>query len=342
MPTVPPIRLVSTMIHELPRGRAGDGSDPVVLSSAPTALDPRTDRFIREEMLQPSFVKGREIVFGADVGSPVPALARAALLDHSQLERASQEMAQHLYATQWGSASAGVFLCSLAQADSIDRLVIMKAEHQEGVRLRQTTRDDGTIEFAVEHLNELILGRAAQVYKIALIWIDPASDRLVGLMVDRQNGHGYADYFLSGYLGFELVHQAEVLTQEFVRAVSKFLNSNSLGAEKKIRYGGAVAAVLESPRPNLNPGDFIRDFIDREDRDELRALMPTQVAGFEFRKDVTLVSNMIGGLKVSTDNGVTVQASSGAIEAGTIEVEEHRIVINGDPVSYNLSKPPRD
>lgn len=341
MPTVPPIELVQTMIHEVPRGRAGNGAAEVVLSQSPTTLNDRTDRFIREEMLQPSFVKGREIIFGSDYGSPVPELVRAVLRDNSQLGVASQRMAEHLHKSQSASASAGVFLCALARTEGLNRIVIMKAEHQEGVRLRQSLAADGEVTFEVEHLDELILGRAAQVYKIALLWIDPSSDHLHGLMVDRQNGFGYADYFLSEYLGFELVHQAEVLTKDFVDAFSKYLRSPNLSPEKKVRYGGAVAAVLESPSANLNPSSFIRDFIDAEDRDEARSLIPAQVLGNEFRKDVTLVRSQIGGMRVSTGNGVTVQASSQAIEAGTIEIEPQRIVINGEPVSYNLSRAPK-
>lgn len=341
MPTVPPITLVSTMIHEVPRGKIVDGGPSVVLSQDPTNLNPQTDRFIREEMLQPSFARGREIVHHSDLGSPIPDLARSVLLDHAQLETASQRMAEHLHASQGGSASAGVFLCSLARADSIDRLIIMKAEHQEGVRLRQTVASDGVVSFEVEHLDELILGRAAQVYKIALLWINPTTDRLMGLMVDRQNGQGFADYFLDVYLGFELVHQAEKLTEDFVKSVSRFLKSASLSDEKKLRYGGAIAAVLESPTPNLNASNFVREFIDREDRDELRALIPQQVLANEFRKDTTLVASSIGGLRVRTAHGVLIQASSDAIDSGMVEVSESNVVINDNPESYDLSKRPR-
>lgn len=341
MPTVPPITLVSTMIHEVPRGKIVDGGPSVVLSQDPTTLNPQTDRFIREEMLQPSFAKGREIVYDTDFGSPIPELARSVLEDRTRLEEASQRMAEHLHASQGGSASAGVFLCSFARADSIDRLVIMKAEHQEGVRLRQTVGADGVISFEVEHLDELILGRAAQVYKIALLWINPTTDRLMGLMVDRQNGQGYADYFLDGYLGFELVHQAEKLTEEFVKSMSRFLKSDSLSDEKKFRYSGAIAAVLESPTQNLNASNFVRDFIDREDRDELRALIPHQVLANEFRKDTTLVSASIGGVRVRTKHGVVIQASSDAIDSGIVKVSETNIVIDDNPQSYDLSKGPR-
>ena len=71
MPAVPPITLVTTMIHEIPRGKRVAGApEAVVHSAAPVALNAATDRFIREEMLQPSFASGREIIHGADTRSP--------------------------------------------------------------------------------------------------------------------------------------------------------------------------------------------------------------------------------------------------------------------------------
>lgn len=346
MPTVPTITLVTTMIHEIPRGRRVEGApEAVVLSASPITLNVATDRFIREEMLQPSFAGGREILFGTDLGSPVPQLAAEIFNDHDLLPEHSRQIATHLHKVQSGSGSAGVFLTAIAEAGGLTRLVIMKAEHQEGVRLRQTL-DEGEVAFEVEHLQELILGRASRVYKIALLWIEPSTDRLIGLMVDRQNGAAYADYFLDLFLGFQLVHQAEVLTKDFVDGLTKFINSSDVPEEKRLRYSTAAVAVLESPQPRVNTAQFITDFIDREDRDTLKNLLPASVASMDFRKDTTLVRAQIGGLKLSTDTGVTVQASQEALANGTVRVEPDaeggpRIVVQGETGRFDLSTPPR-
>lgn len=340
MPTVPPLTLSATMIHEIPRGRGSDESSGVVLSADPTPLNTETDRFIREEMLQPSFATGREIVSINDLGSPVPQLMRDILASPDALAESSRAMAEHLHRTQRGG-SAGVFLCARAEAQGVTRVVIMKAEHQEGMRLKQTIGENGEVVFEAEHLNELILGRKAQVFKIALAWISPESGNLVGLMVDRQNGFGYADYFLDLFLGFELVHQAEKLVEDFVKSMSAHINASNYEMEKKARYLGALAAVLESPTPSLNPASFIRDFIDPADRAAVSASMPIQVSNMEFRKDTTLVHALIGGLRVTTDNGVVIQANADAVETGKIEVAEDKVIVHGSPSSFGLGRAPR-
>lgn len=345
MPTVPPIALMSTMIHEVPRGRRrDDGTSGIIFSGVPTPLNIETDRFIREEMLQPSLATGREIIYVDSARSQVPQLAREILEDDSNLVENSKEIVKHLHASQSGAGSAGVFIASLAEAGGIRRLVLMKAEHQEGVQLRHRGSGDDIV-FEVEHLQELILGRNSRVYKIALLWVN-AHDQLMGLMVDRQNGAGYADYFLSEFLGFDLVHQSEVMTQAFVNGLSTFLNSDLVHEEKKIRYGAAAVAVLESPQERLNPSAFISSFIDPEDRDVLRSVLPPHVVAQDFPKDVRLVSSQIGGLRMSTDTGVNIQATQDALADGTISVDTDaggspRIVIKGAPEGFRLSKPPK-
>jgi len=338
MPTVPTLTLVETMIHEVPRGKRKDDGEDVVLSASPTDLNTATDRFIREEMLQPSFASGREIVHADPDSDPIPGLLREVLETPDLLVENSAAMARHLHASQPGGASAGIFMCARAVADGIDRMVLMKAEHSEGMRLQQVIDENGEVAFVAEHLNELILGQKAQVYKIALVWMND-SDRLTGLMVDRQNGVGYAEYFLN-YLGFDLVHQAEKLVQEFTKGMTTHINTSDYSPEKKGRYLSALAAVLQSPSPRLNPGAFIREFIDPEDRHLAHASLPTQVANMEFRKDTTLVHNLIGGLKLSTDNGVTISASSSAIESGVIEVNDEEIVVHAPASGYKLGKAP--
>lgn len=340
MPTVPPLTLHSTMIHEIPRGRSASGGESVVLSSAPTPLNNETDRFIREEMLQPSFVNGRDIASITDLGSPIPGLMRDVLGDVGCLPESSRQMAEHLHKTQ-ARGSAGVFLAAHAEADGITRVVIMKAEHQEGMRLKQTVDERGVVAFEAEHLNELILGRKAQVFKIALAWLRPGSDDLVGLMVDRQNGAGFAEYFLDQFLGFELVHQAEKLVEDFVKSLTSHINVAPYEIDKKARYLGALAAVLESPAPNLNPQAFIRDFIDPNDRSEVASALPAQVGNLEFPKDTTLVSSMIGGLRFKMENGVEIRANANAVETGEVEVTEDRVTVYGSPSAFGLGRPPR-
>ncbi|MEV8254966.1 nucleoid-associated protein [Rhodoglobus sp. NPDC076762] len=346
MTDVQKLNLVATMLHELPRGRQRDDDDSgMVFSNQPTPLDVQTDRFIREEMLDPYVMSGREIVDAQAGSSPVPTLVREIIADGALLPAHSRNIADWMHKTQGGGSSAGVFLAATAVSAGLDRFVIMKAEHQEGVRLNHSGAGDDVV-FEVQHLTELIMGQNSQVYKIAVMWIDPNSDLLVGRMVDKQNGVGYADFFLSEFLGCELTHQAEVLTQRFVKGLGKFLNSPTLNEEKKLRYAAAIVSVLESPASKLKPTQFLRDFIEREDRDLAAEFIGAQIASMEFRKDVTLVRGQIGGLKVHTTSDVTISASSDAMNDGTIKLEPDspegpRIIVKGAPDGYQLSSKPK-
>ena len=345
MPDISKLTLVTTMLHELPRGRqVKDDDSKIVYSGQPTPLDVRTDQFIREEMLDPFVSSGREIVESTQASSPVPRLVREALGDPSLVAPHSRVIADWMHKKQTGGSSAGVFLSAMATSDGVDRFVIMKAEHSEGVRLKHSGTGDSVV-FEVQHLTELIMGQNSQVYKIAVLWIGPSS-ALVGRMVDKQNGAGYADFFLQEFLGCDLTHQAEVLTQRFVKGMEKFLNSATLDEEKKLRYAGAIVAVLESPSAKLRPSQFINDFIDREDRDLAAEFLGAQTASMEFRKDVTLVRSEIGGLKMHTNSGVTVLASSEAMNDGTVTLdpdnpEGPRIIVKGSPDGYKLAGKPK-
>ena len=340
---MPTLALVETMVHEIPRGRRTDGGEQLVLSSLPTPLNPQTDRFIREEMLSP-LSTGREIV-DAELGrSSVPRLAREVLLDNSRLPEHSRAIALHLHEAQTGAASAGVVMTSVAKEDGADRFVILKAEHQEGVRLRHTGEGE-TIVFQVEHLTELIMAQNSRVFKIAMFWVDPTTDKVFGRMVDKQNGAGYADYFLDEFLGCQLTQQAELQVQGFVKSLEKFLNSPGLSPEKKTRYATAVVAMLESPAPRIRPSQFIIDFVDPEDQDDLAHLLPDQVRGMEFRKDTTLVQAQIGGLRMKMSSGVTVSATPEALNNGIVRIEPEsaegpRVIVLGTTDELSLGKPP--
>ena len=341
---MPPLALIETMVHEIPRGRRTEDGEQLVLSSVPTPLNAQTDRFIREEMLSP-LSGGREIVDTELERSAVPRLAREVLLDNSLLPDHSRAIALQLHETQTGAASAGVVMTSVATEDGTARFVILKAEHQEGVRLNHTGAGESIV-FQVEHLTELIMAQNSRVFKIAMFWIDTATGKVFGRMVDKQNGAGYADYFLDEFLGCQLTQQAEKQVQSFVRALEKFVNSPSLSPEKKTRYATAVVALLESPAPRIRPSQFIMDYIDPEDQDDLAHLLPDQVRGMEFRKDTRLVQAQIGGLRMRMSSGVTLSATSDALNNGTVRVEPEseegpRVVVLGTTDELSLGRPPK-
>lgn len=342
------IALQQTMVHEVPRGNKTSNPDPgVILSESLTVFDPATDRFIRDQMLAPFLPGGRDIIAVPETGADgkeqfelVPTAVRALLADASSLPEHSRAIAEHIFTCQVSLATAGIFLVSLGQCDAGPCVVILKAEHQEGVRMRHHG-SPGHVAFDVEHISELIVGKNSKVYKIAMLWIrDDGS--VVGKMVDKQNGVGYADYFLHAFLGMQPMFDAEILTREFMDAMTKQINTRA-DPEKKTRYTRALVATLEGPEAQLSGTQFISTFIDPEDRDDFAAAVSPQVLS-TFRKDVTLVNARIGGVAFSLQNGeVQIKATTHAIESGGVQVEaaEQRIVIRGIPETITPSSSPK-
>lgn len=342
-----PIELGSTMVHEIPRGSGRTPSDrAVTLSEDPTALDAATDRFVRDQMLVPALASSRDVVEDPTVDaadSVLPVTVKRILADPSVLPGGSRTIAEHLFQAQSGAASAGVLLASTAKYEGRDVVILTKAEHQEGVRLRQSGTA-GHVAFQVEHIRELIVGRNSKVYKIAVLWLD--GPQLVGKMIDKQNGAAFADYFLGAFLQMTLRHQAEVATHGFVAAITNGIDAAPWSSEKKTRYTNALVAVLDSPDQQIDPQHFLRTFIDPEDRDGLNAALPAG-SSTAFRKDTKLVQDKVGGLRMRiADGAVEVRASHYAVDAGILNVESGhpdgpRITIKGSLDSVKPARPPK-
>ncbi|UFN45186.1 nucleoid-associated protein [Nocardioides okcheonensis] len=342
------IKLGDTMVHEVPRGSSTASPDlSVILSAGLTPLDADTDRFIRDQMLAPFLPDGRDIVAVEEVGPDgtsdlelVPRLVKELIADPTKLPDHSRQIAQHLFDSQVGAAPAGIFLASVGTCDAGDCVIVMKAEHQEGVRMRHHGTP-GHVSFDVEHISELIVGKNSKVYKIAMLWLR-RDDTVVGKMVDKQNGAGWADYFLHKFLGMQLTFQSEILTRDLLENATKHINS-SFTPEKRTRYTRALVALLEGPEKEISGSQFLIRSIDPEDRDDFAEALPPQVLA-TFRKDVTLVKSRIGGLVFDLQGGaVQVKATSEAVANGLVEVDEveEQVVIKGVPENIAPSGPPK-
>lgn len=343
------IKLGDTMVHEVPRGsKRANPDSAVILSKDLTPLDTKTDRFIRDQMLAPFIPGGRDIVAVPDPSRPdgtpefetVPTLVKEMLADTSTLPEHSRTIAEHMFASQVGAASAGIFMASVGECGFGPCVIIMKAEHQEGVRMRHHGVP-GQVAFDVEHIGELIVGKNSKVYKIAMLWIRE-DGAVVGKMVDKQNGVAYADYFLHDFLGMDLRFNSEKLTRDLLDAATKHINAN-VEPDKKVRYTRALVALLESPNDEVNANQFLTQFIDPEDRDDFAAALPVEVRS-AFRKDVTLVKSRIGGIVLDLQDGeVQVRATRNAVDNGGVDVDakNRQVVIKGLPDNISPAGPPR-
>lgn len=311
--------LDQVMIHEVPRGRPKDAFGAVVVSQNPTAISPETHDFICDEMLEKAVTRSRRIIEDSAHPGLVPRLAREIFDDPALLPEHSRSMVAHLYAEQAPASSAGIFVAALGKEGGAPRLILMKAEHQEGVRLKREERADG-VEFVAEHINELIVGDKARVYKIAVLELNTASDTVSGVMVDLQADY-YAAFFLTGFLECSVAESNEVLTRDFVNTVDKFLARSALDVEARTAIATAAAVYLDRPDDTIRPLDFTKAYIPADQRDAFEALFPASIQGnIEFRRDPGMVGPQLGGVRMSFGPDVTLISSAEAFTNETVTV----------------------
>lgn len=338
------VQISRAVIHEIPKGRySADGDDRVALSAAETMLVPQTKRFIEDNMLEFGLRSPRQVLEDPDAGSSTPNLVREILTDPSRFVAASQEIAQNLHRAQTGNSPSGVLFVATVENSGSPSVVILKAEHAEGMQLRRVG-DDSTGRFDLEHLNELIVGNNSRIYKIALL--SEINGQVAGQMVDQQNGVAFADFFMSAFLGCRLADNSEIQTKHFMSSAMNWVN-NSVGDEvDQARYATALLAYMASPATTFQANEFADQFLDPEDRDGFVHSLPESVASSVINKDLALVPGQGAGLRMYAP-GVVVSASASAIQRGDLEIlteagESTTIRIRGSLKKYGLGSAPKD
>lgn len=312
------VTIEQAIIHEVPRGKYVPGTEAQLrLSEAPTVLAAETRRFVQEDMLDFALRSPRYVVQDPNSSSTTPSLVSEILKDPGKtFVDNSKKLAANLYAAQTGASPSGILIVAIVKSGEGRSVAILKAEHQEGMQLKQID-EQGVSHFDLEHLNELIIGNNSRVYKIAVL--HDTADGVAGEMVDQQNGVGFAAFFLSNFLGCELAENSEVQTKEFVDFAMNYANDVALDPVKQARYATAVVAYVQSPSETFEAAEFAEAFLDAEDRDDFLASMPGEMRSAVITKNTKLVPGHAGGLRFY-GNGVVVSASAEALERGALEV----------------------
>lgn len=339
------VHIIRAIVHEIPKGRyAPEGPVQVGLSSAESQLAPQTRRFIEENMLDFSLKNPREIREDTVSASTTPGHVRSILADaEANFVSASQNIARNLHQSQTGNSPSGILIVAVVGTEAAKSLIIMKAEHQEGMRL-QRVGDQATGHFDLEHLNELIVGNNSRVYKIAHLQRD--GELLSGQMVDQQNGVAFADFFVSAFLGCRLSDDAEIQTRQFMKSSFDFVNNQITDEEKQGRYATALIAYISSPASTFQASEFAGQFLDSEDRDDYVRALPETLAHSVMNKNLALVPGQGSGLRLY-GAGVVVSASAAALERGALEIvsEENGqtvVRITGSLKKFGLGTAPKE
>jgi hypothetical protein len=320
------ITISKAIVHEVPKGAHSTKSDTdVTLSTELTPLQVETRRFIIDNMVKFALKHPRDIKWDQTASSNTPALVSKIINDaDNSFVQASQDIARVLYRSQTANSPSGILVVASVVKDGRDAVLLMKAEHQEGMRLR---RDEDSGRLDLEHLNELIVGQNSKIYKVAVM--DLADDgTVIGQMVDQQNGVMYADFFLANFLGCQLADKAELQTKVFMESAIKHFNEQLSDPVKASRYAGALSAYMHAPTEDFQPSVFADDFLEPQDRDDFLAAIPDSVGDGVIRKDFKLIAGGGSGVRI-IGHGFTVVASSEAFASGNISVSKSD---NGDTV----------
>ncbi|MDR6689009.1 hypothetical protein J2Y41_004609 [Arthrobacter sp. 1088] len=312
------INLSKAIVHEVPKGKHSTKSDvDATLSTELTPLQPETRRFILDNMVKFALKHPRDIKADDSLPSRSTNLVERIIKDNDDRPfiEASQELAKALFRSQTATSPSGIIVVARVERDGRDAVLLMKAEHQEGMRLQ---RDPATGRLDLEHLNELIVGQNSKIYKVAVMEL--ADDgTVIGQMVDQQNGAMYADFFLADFLGCQLADRAEIQTKVFMDSAMTFFNRTLADTVKGARYAGALTAYMNAPSEDFQPSVFADEFLEPRDRDDFLAAIPETVGDSVIRKDMKLIAGGGSGVRI-VGQGFTVTASNEAFESGNIDV----------------------
>lgn len=337
------VHISRAIVHEIPKGRyTADGDSQVGLSGDETALAAQTKRFIEENMLDFALKSPRDILEDSEAGSTTPDLVRAVLGDPDRFVEASQEVARNLHRAQTGNSPSGILIVAIVGSASDQSVVLLKAEHAEGMRLKRVG-DSETGRFDLEHLDELIVGNNSRIYKIALLSAN--DNQVTGQMVDQQNGVAFADFFMSTFLGCRLADNSEVQTKQFMQSTMGWLNTSITDEVVQSRYATALVAYMASPAPTFQASEFADRFLDPEDRDDFLDALPQDVSSVVISKDLALVPGHGSGLRMYAP-GIVISASASALDKGDLEILSEdqgstTIRIRGSIKKYGLGSAPK-
>lgn len=338
-------------IHEIPEGSfKSEGSERVVASRALAEFDRKTLNFISDSMVQIGHPHSKDIQEDEEINPrAMPDLLRNCLNGtDEEFLNSSITIAEKLFQAQTGTASSGVLIVALVQ-EPRKELLIMKAEHQEGMRVRQETDNDGNLKLSLEHLTELIVGGNARIFKSARLWLDetqPDQGRYFGVMIDLQNGGtGYAEYFLSGFLEARLSNPNSKLTSMFLATGQKLIGELD-DTEEKLQVAEALRTYSNTNQEfEVSARTFAELYLTDDQANKYVRIIPEELRGRSFRMDRSGPKSETDGWKLSAP-GFYLVVDSDAVRSGEVSITENddgssEIRISKHLKDFTFIKPPK-
>lgn len=314
------LQLLEIVIHEIPIRRPGGDTVQPVLSEAAVPLDEELRRLFLENIRKKA---NHERCFGAsfmaDASSPVPAWVREHGRDELSFIALSQNCARRLAEIQPSSSSLGLLAVIRGRFQRGNCLVLLKLEHEEGVRVRRNVENGQVRSLSLEHIREIVLSPTTRFFKQA--FYQDAGDGLEVLeVVDSQQrpssiNRPVANYFLGAFLGAHVAVEAKEATRRFYQAAREYVDKEIENVEEQLRVTQALISYIEAPAETMSIRNFAGSFIAPEAQDQfVQFLVARKVPEEEFAKDLALIRTSLSHMNMIGKRGYRVIGPSDSWE----------------------------
>ncbi len=305
------------MMHQITRA-ARDAPFELTLTEEPVDMTLQNREFLRNRLIDALRSRDLPIIEDSSISSPTPARVRSIWADEAVLVDESRQMAIELRDRQPGTSLPGLLLVATAVLNGGDFLIVAKIEHSAAIRIETQTNGAGHQVFVLERLRDLVFSDAAKVYKVAAFSRAASSGgALSGDVADVQNRGGFANYYLSTFLGMKLRDEPAVLTEQYLQRMTQAINESQLPPEAKLDAQSALVSELASNSGTVDPRGFIRDHVADGFQAELARLAEHAGAPMsQFPKDTSQVSSKLKRLRLDYSNDIMVIAPPDAVGEG--------------------------
>jgi len=311
------LSLGDIMMHQITRV-SREAPFELTMTEEPVELTPQNREFLTSRLVDALRSRDLPIVRDSSVVTDSPSRLLGIWGDESTLVQQSRSMAEDLKAKQPGQALPGLLVVAIGTLGPDDVIVVAKIEHQAAIRIETQTNDAGHQVFRLERLKDLVFGDGARVYKVAVFSRAASSTgQLSGDVADVQNRGGFANYFLSAFLGMKLREEPAVLTEQFLTRMTKVVNDSTLTPEQKLDLQSALVTHLSSNASAVDGHGFIREYVPEGHQAEISGLAAHEhVPLSQFPKDASQVASRLKRLRMDYSDGIVVIAPPEVIGDG--------------------------
>jgi nucleoid associated protein NdpA len=300
------------IFHDVPRSVKGVTAEPT-LSDVETEIDPIRKSHLKKKLTQ---VLGSRsaypVVFKIDSGSLVPTEVRTLTKVHKpqQYVEASQRLARYLLEHQVGSVSPGLLCVISVTASSLNGLVLMKLEREEGAQL-QPSGEPGKRTFMMSVLDNLVLTDGTRLFKSAMfLRTGPGDDDFRAAACDSQLNVMSSDdmaKFWMRYLGTTFEEEPRVATYRFYEATMRFVNHAVTDPLVKNDIYESLHSELKANKKTFSPKTFIQEYIPHNLQKPVREHFEIEkVSSNAFQKDLSDIEGKLRRRSYETHKGAMI------------------------------------